>query len=59
MIEVFIMGAGMILSTVIVTSTCVSRYYVTGAKYKAIDYKQLLIYGLVITAFYLLKLVMP
>lgn len=59
LIEVFIIGSGVMLSVIIIGSLCMNNYFATEAKFKALDVKQVVMYALIITGFYVIKLVLP
>lgn len=59
LIDVLIIGLGMILTVVVISSVSMNKYYVTGANYKMLDIRQAVIYALLILGFYLIKLILP
>jgi len=59
LIDVFIIGLGMLLTVVVLTSVYVNSYYIENTSYKKIDTRQILIYAGVMLIFYGVKIISP
>ncbi len=59
LIDVFVIGLGMLLTVVLLTSVYVNSYYIENANYKKIDARQVFVYGGVMLFFYVVKIISP
>ena len=59
MIDVFIIGLGMMFTVVILTSVSLKKYPVTNVRFERFDTRQALIYMFLVLSFYLVKLALP
>ena len=59
LIDVFIIGLGMLLTVVTLTSVSLKNYHVTNSRFESLDMRQVAIYMLVVVSFYMIKLVLP
>ena len=57
--DVFIIGLGMILTVVTLSSLALSEYHVKNADYSKMDVRALLIYSLLVVVFYVVQSVLP
>lgn len=58
-IDIFIIGLGMLLTVVTLTSVSLKNYHVTNSRFKSLDMRQSAIYMFVVFSFYIIKLVLP
>ena len=58
-IDVFIIGLGMLLTVVTLTSVSLKNYHVTNTRFESLDMRQAAIYMFVVVSFYMIKLVLP
>jgi O-antigen ligase len=58
-IDIFIIGLGMLLTVVILTSVSLKNYHVTNSQFKSLDMRQSAIYMFAVFSFYMIKLVLP
>ena len=59
LIEVFIIGLGMLLTVVTLSSVLLANYNVTNTKHEPIDSMQIASYMFIVLSFYLIKIVLP
>ena len=59
LIDVFIIGLGMLLTVVTLTSVSLKDYHVTNSRFESLDIRQVAIYMLIVVSFYMIKLVLP
>jgi len=59
LIDVFVIGLGMLLSVVVLTSVYVNSYYTENTNYRKIDARQIFMYGGVMLFFYGVKIISP
>ncbi len=59
LIDVFVIGLGMLLTVLVLTSVYVNSYYIENASYRKIDARQILMYSGVMLFFYGVKIVSP
>jgi len=59
LIDVFVIGLGMLLTVVVLTSVYVNSYYIENTNYRKIDARQIFMYGGVMLFFYGVKIIIP